>query len=151
MKYKKRRNWKYRLWVDTCFKTPILGLDTANEFISLAKDGLLIVRAGYCWDGPSGPTIDSASVMRGPLAHDALYQLMREGLIPRKLKKNADKFMYQCILEDVEEIARRKAGFIRRKFKKINRKWSKFRANYFYKGVLKFGASSTKSDLRTAP
>lgn len=42
----------------------------------------LIVHPGYHWDGASGPTIDSASVMAASLYHDAAYQAMRLRYIP---------------------------------------------------------------------
>ena len=131
MKYKKKRNWKYRLWKDEHFQTLIQGFDVANEFISLNKDGVMLVKVGYCWEGPSGPTIDSKLVMRGPLAHDALYQLMREKLIPRKLKKQADEIMYNVILEDVTATIKGSGLWAKSK-----RRFARFRANYFYKAVL---------------
>lgn len=54
----------------------------ANEFCSLVpQDGrsLLTIRAGYAWDGCSGPTLDSNCAMLACLVHDALYQFGREG------------------------------------------------------------------------
>ena len=66
------------------------------------KDGeaLLIVRKGYAWDGPSGPTVDTKNFMRGSLVHDALYQLMREGLLSRDLRDEADKLLRRICIED---------------------------------------------------
>lgn len=71
--------------------TPYIGLDTA---------GRLLIRSGYAWDGPSGPTIDTPSAMRGSLVHDALYQLMREGLLNSSLRKKADQELYRIVIED---------------------------------------------------
>ena len=56
-------------------------VDISTDWISLSKEGILSIRSGYAWDGPSGPTIDTKNTMRGSLVHDALYQLMREGHI----------------------------------------------------------------------
>jgi hypothetical protein len=70
-----------------------------DEWIRL-DEGLLTVNAGYAWDGPSGPTIDTKNFMRGSLAHDALYQLMREGRLPTKHRKAADDLLYSMCRED---------------------------------------------------
>ncbi|MCU0589897.1 MAG: hypothetical protein MUC33_01265 [Desulfobacterales bacterium] len=55
--------------------------DIVTEFIELTVDGLLWIKHGYAWDGPSGPTVDTPNFMRGSLVHDALAQLMRDGYI----------------------------------------------------------------------
>lgn len=51
---------------------------------------LLTIRAGYAWDGASGPTLDTKKTMRPSLVHDALYQLIRSGKLDRKWRKQAD-------------------------------------------------------------
>ena len=53
--------------------------DITTPYITLNAQGMLTLKDGYAWDGPSGPTIDTLTFMRGSLIHDALYQLMREG------------------------------------------------------------------------
>ena len=64
-------------------------------------EGLLIISAGYAWDGPSGITIDTKSFMRGSLFHDAVYQLLREGkLIIPDGRKLADKLLRAICIED---------------------------------------------------
>ena len=55
--------------IDISPETPI---DT--EYITLDSQGNLTIKKGYAWDGPSGPTIDTLTFMRGSLVHDALYQ-----------------------------------------------------------------------------
>lgn len=47
--------------------------------LMLTTDGFLTIRAGYGWDGASGPMLDTNSVMRASLIHDALYELIRLG------------------------------------------------------------------------
>ena len=99
MKY--RKGYKYQLAEDECFQTEIFPeVDIKTQFIELYTDGKLIVRSGYAWDGASGPTIDTKNAMRGPLGHDALYQLMRHGLLGRDCRPLADDLMYKCLLED---------------------------------------------------
>ena len=61
---------------------------------------LLQIRGGYCWDGPSGPSIDTKNFMRGSLAHDALYQLIRLGLLGSEQRALADRELYTICRED---------------------------------------------------
>ena len=98
--------------------------DIEMSFIVLTSDGKLTIKNRYAWDGPSGPTIDTKSFMRGSLVHDALYQLMRE----RKLdylehREYADNLLKKICLED---------GM------------SKFRAWYVHKAVCKFGEKNAR-------
>ena len=89
-----RAGYKYQLTADAGFQTIVQPPDDIEE----AFNGLLIVRAGYAWDGPSGPIVDTPSAMSASLAHDALYQLMREQLLPRNLQEAADRtFRALCI------------------------------------------------------
>ena len=71
-----------------------------DEFIRMQPDGLLTILSGYAWDGASGPTIDSKNTMRGSVVHDALFQLMREGFLDVKWRKQADKELYRILRED---------------------------------------------------
>ena len=78
---------------------PNEAIDT--DYLALTKEGLLTTKKGYAWDGPSGPTIDTPDFMRGSLAHDALYQLMRNGFISKdKWRKSADRELRRICLED---------------------------------------------------
>lgn len=60
----------------------------------------LIAKAGYAWDGPSGPTIDTKSFMRGSLVHDILYQAMEMGLLPLSYREAADQELVRICKED---------------------------------------------------
>ena len=76
--YKKRRRYKFSLAQDFPLQLELRPeTEIVTPFIVLTMDGLLTINKGYAWDGPSGPTIDTKSFMRGSLVHDALYQLMR--------------------------------------------------------------------------
>jgi len=90
------------------------GRDIVTQFISLDRNGRLVVKKGYRWDGPSGPTIDSDSFMRGALVHDALYQLLRGGHFGApeskgwvRARKAADGEMRRICREDGMIIFRR--------------------------------------------
>lgn len=72
-----------------------------TEFISLGKDGVLTIDAGYAWDGASGPVVDHDTNMRASLVHDALYQLMRMKKISGKAHKDrADRLFRKMCIED---------------------------------------------------
>lgn len=71
-----------------------------NSFVSLLDTGLLTIHAGYAWDGASGPAINTKTIMRASLVHDALYQLIREGVIPFEARAQADRLFHQIALED---------------------------------------------------
>jgi hypothetical protein len=102
MKFIKYRDgYKYQLAEDYMSDTGITLLGSvSNHFIVLSKTGQLIVKEDYAWDGPSGPTYDSQNFMRGSLEHDALYQLMREGLLPASMRKTADARLRTVCRED---------------------------------------------------
>lgn len=73
---------------------------TIKSFIELNTEGVLVIKKGYAWDGPSGPTIDIPSFMRGSLVHDALYQLLRREDIEQKWRDEADEELRRICRED---------------------------------------------------
>tara|TARA_R110000772_G_scaffold268452_1_gene395563 strand:+ start:8691 stop:9092 length:402 start_codon:yes stop_codon:yes gene_type:complete len=121
MKYKK--GYKYQLTEDEVTQTPIHPAeDIDTHFITLTKTGLLTVRNGYAWDGPSGPTVDTDNSMTPSLNHDAFAQLMRMMLLSRMWRILTNVFFAQQCLK---------------------RKMWRARA-WFWKNTLdKFGAPST--------
>ncbi len=99
IKYKD--GYKYQLAEGYHVKVSIFpASQVRHDFISLSPLGFLSIRKGYAWDGPSGPTIDTKNFMRGSLVHDALYQLIREGLLPLSERENADAELRRICLED---------------------------------------------------
>lgn len=92
-------------------------------FSNYGTGDYLTIRPGYKWDGPSGPTIDTDTFMRGSLVHDVLYQAIREGFLTLGHRKAADLILYRICRED---------GM------------SRIRANYVYYGVRAGGRSSAK-------
>lgn len=72
----------------------------SDTWISLDINGLLTLWAGFGYDGPSGPALDTKSAMRGAAGHDGLYKLMRLGLLDSKWRPVADKLYRKWCLED---------------------------------------------------
>ena len=132
IKYKK--GYKYLLWETYSTQTDLIGYDIRTDFIILSPTGLLTILKYYAWDGPSGPTFDTKNFMEGSLVHDALYQLMRKGLLPQSCRAYADdRLKADCIRDGM----------------------SKFRAGYVHIGVdlgAKFAADPKYSKkILTAP
>ena len=131
-----RSGYKYQLARDYGVKVSVRpDRDIDTEFIRLTTGGMLFVRKGYAWDGPSGPVKDNKENMRGSLVHDALYQLMRnKELSTRTHRKAADlEFKNMCKADGV----------------------SKFWASVYYKGLRKFGkpaaSPQNKKKIARAP
>jgi len=130
-----RSGYKYQLAEDYSAEVVIRPDEKIEtDFIDLDEQGLLTIKAGYAWDGPSGPTRDTKSFMRGSMVHDALYQLMRNGLLPSNCREDADQELHRICREDG-----------------MNR----FRAWYVLLGVRKgagFAASpKSRKEIRVAP
>jgi len=100
IKYK--GGYKYQLKESYTLKIPLTPTTPIqSDYLRLSKEGTLWIKEGYAWDGPSGPTIDTPSFMRGSLVHDALYQLMRLDLLDRDTyRKRADKILRDICKED---------------------------------------------------
>lgn len=127
---KYRGGYKYQLAEPHIEKIALLPAEhiAHSDYIVLSVDGDLIINAGYAWDGCSGPTWDDKTNMRGGLVHDALYQLMREGLLPQDHREMADNELYRLCREDGMNVVRA---------------WT------YLKGVRLFAASAAK--LGTCP
>jgi len=99
--YRKLGGYKYEVRVE--YEYPVSNLrhiSFDNSFLSL-WDGVLLIKVGYAWDGPSFLALDTLNSMRGSLIHDALYQLMREGVISRTIhRKYADQLLRKICIED---------------------------------------------------
>ena len=131
-----KADYKYQLANSYKITIPIRPkskIDT--DFICLDENGVLLVKKGYAWDGPSGPVIDTDENMRASLVHDALYQLMRnKELSSRTHRKSADQlFKDICKADGV----------------------SNLRASAYYKALRKFGkpaaSPQNKKKVHRAP
>ena len=93
--------YKYQLREDYQCKVSIIpDSDIKKPFLELSKEGTLVIKKGYAWDGPSGPTLDTKNFMRGSLVHDALYQLLRKKDIDQKWRDEADQELKRICIED---------------------------------------------------
>lgn len=133
IKYKS--GYKYQLVGDYTIQTRIItGRNIKTEFIELTAIGELTLKSGYASDGPSGPTKDTNTFIRGAFGHDGKYQLLRMGLIGNHWREIADQELRADCLKDG-----------------MNR----FRAWYVYKLVQICGKSAAdpanRMKVRTAP
>ncbi|HEY33574.1 MAG TPA: DUF1353 domain-containing protein [Dehalococcoidia bacterium] len=121
---KYRSGYKYQLVEEYQVKVSITPKnDIKTDFIELSTEGMLVIKKGYAWDGPSGPTIDTPNFMRGSLVHDALYQLLRNKLIDEGWRDEADEELRRICIED--GMSKIRAWWV---FKAV-RKWGKVAAS----------------------
>ncbi len=97
-----RAGYKYVLEEDYAVQLAYVRPDREiiTEYLTLSSSGRLFIRHGYAWDGPSGPTIDTRTSMRGSLVHDALYQLIRDGLLNIDQRVLSDIELHDICVED---------------------------------------------------
>lgn len=67
----------------------------APDGVVLHPDGLLNIPYGWSWDGASGPALDTKNIMVPSAAHDALYELIRDGGLPIEHRQAIDEFFYE--------------------------------------------------------
>lgn len=100
-----------------------LYLNLNFPFASMVK-GVLTLKPGFCWDGPSGPAMDTPNAMTASGGHDALYWMIREGYLDIDIYRPLADVAYKhwCIWKGM----------------------SRFRAGYHYWGVRKFARFAAK-------
>lgn len=136
MTVKYKAGYKYQLAAEVIIKLPFFVYEVRerNNWVCIDHAQNLIFAPGYAWDGASGMTIDTKATIRPSLAHDGLYQLMRENLLfAHKYKPLADKLLLDLLIED---------GM------------NSLRATTWYLGVKMFGHQATqprKNELLHAP
>lgn len=102
IKYRELRGYKYQLVQSYVHPTGICGATLySHPYLRMFPDGTLIMLANYAWDGPSGPTYDSKSSLRASLVHDALYQLMKMGILDYDThRQRVDELLRDIAIED---------------------------------------------------
>ena len=96
MQYRKTKGYKYLLVEEERLQVTIPG--TIDHKYIVLDMGEMIIKTGYAWDGSSIPlkkwfkwVWDSDRYCKtASLVHDALSQLMREGLLDKSYKEYAD-------------------------------------------------------------
>ena len=106
------------------------------------RGNLLIVHAGYGWDGCSGPTWDTAGNMAPGLAHDCLYQTMRLRYVPfPDRRQDADDDFRELLASEgwgTHRTRKTRVGWF------FQRNWGRFRKTYYHKAVRWRGAGSAE-------
>jgi len=101
IKCKKLFYYRYQLLEDYFLNTKIKPpTNIYHPFIILFKSGRICINKGYAWNGASGPVFNTYSFRRSSLVHDAFCQLIAEGLLDRKWRKEADILLKIISLED---------------------------------------------------
>ena len=95
-----KSGYKHQLVLDyECSTSMLVDKAVITEYVTLTTNGSLFIKAGYAWDGATGFP-DFKSVLRGSLIHDALYQLIRLGVLPASDRKKADEALRVACIED---------------------------------------------------
>ncbi|NCC32817.1 MAG: hypothetical protein EOM24_12470 [Chloroflexia bacterium] len=94
-----KSGYKYQLQDTYVTTVGIVGCSATASFLRLDADGRLVIAGGYAWDGATlCPDFDW--IVRGTLIHDAIYQLIRTGLVDAKHKAAADNALHKACIED---------------------------------------------------
>ena len=99
-----------KYWLATPYATQTRirpGFDIQTQWIDLTREGLLTIRAGYAWDGPTDPAPDIKCLMRPSLKHDAFGDLMRQGWLDFEAHYRAvnEDLMEACMEDGCPEFA----------------------------------------------
>ena len=142
MRYYKQKHYKNVLVGFEFFQ---LGADwqvllyNNTRFISL-KDGKLVVKYGYAWDGASGPVFQTKTLIAASLLHDALYQILRDLKIEDgRYREEADEMLRDYYLELCLK-SYPTNSLKHRALKKL----AKTRSRYIFWAVRKFGEQANK-------
>ena len=100
--YRRFDHPKYRfiLTAPLTLDTGIINRACKTDWIELDRNGVMTLSAGYAWDGASGIAINTKNSLRASCGHDALYQLIRLGLLPRTKRLQADSDLRKWLIED---------------------------------------------------
>lgn len=94
------KNYRFILTAPLTLDTGIINRACKTDWIELDRNGVMTLSAGYAWDGASGIAINTENSVRASCGHDALYQLIRLGLLPRTKRLQADRNLRVWLIED---------------------------------------------------
>lgn len=87
-----KKGYVYQLSRDLVVDTGLKGYDIATPYVRLLPNGIMIMAKGYAWNGASCFP-DFEWIIYGSCAHDAGYQLIRLGLLPKSCKEHFDELL----------------------------------------------------------
>src|SRR5690349_1262667 len=123
----KSGNYKYQLTERVFVQTSIrLDEDIITPYVSLLKNGLMILEAGYAWNGPNFPAIHTKRSIIASLPHDGGYQLIALGLLPEKFRIHLDWLLGELVSLPTEGKSL--------KILLLNT-WRKIRGDYYFTAV----------------
>jgi len=94
-----KKGYEYQLTRNLIVDTGITGYLIEDDYITLLKNGLMILHRGYAWDGASCfPDFDW--IIRGSCGHDGGYQLIRRGLLPMRYRVVFDALLGKHCVQD---------------------------------------------------
>lgn len=98
--------WKYRLLESIEVLTGIEPFSThSSDFMSINSIGVLRLKAGYSWNGASGPCLDCESIMYPSTVHDALCQLFSLGVLTKGQRYEADDLLRRMVKAEMYRIS----------------------------------------------
>lgn len=93
--------YRFHLKADYSIDTPVRPEAAIHtNYLTLEAGGRLTIRAGYAWDGPCVPGVDTESFVRAALVHDALFQLIRAMRLEDIHREAIDALLKEICLED---------------------------------------------------
>lgn len=125
-------NYKYQLTERVFVQTSIrLDEDIVTEYVSLLKNGLMILENSYAWNGPNFPAVHTERSIVGSLPHDGGYQLIGLGLLDPKWRIHLDWLLGELVAQP--------AAGKSLQILLLNR-WRRIRGGYYFTVVDLFGA-----------
>ncbi len=97
--YRKISKWKYELNCTATFYLPeFKGITSSyHDWIDIT-DGDMIIKKRYAWNGANFVP-DTEATIKASLPHDAIYQLIKEGKLNSRYRKNGDR-VFRRFLEE---------------------------------------------------
>lgn len=139
---KKELGYKYQLVKDYTTETYIVpNFSYSDQYLAITKEGTLTVKKYYAWDGATG-AIDTKSLMRASLVHDALYQLIRLRVIDPKNRWIADRILCAMYCYDADPIDT--GGWPNRLGNWFRRRFISCRCTWVYYAVRVFGTGHAR-------
>lgn len=94
------KKYKFILTDSLTLDTNIIGRTIKTDWVELTRNGTLILATGYAWNGANKPAINTRNSIAASAGHDALYQLISLGLLPRTKRLQADRNLRVWLIED---------------------------------------------------